>query len=306
MKLVLITKLKLMVENHMNQDIFIMIFGIMKMLLVESFIAALPKYTSVDDVFDLIVSLFWYQIYYLESRIQHVRRHFPNCRLCMDLTAQIQELETKWIFAYPKIITHHPLVRLCLDKHLIMMRQVFGTLKDTIKRIEKGGKWISFSGKTPYTYHRAEYLELSYRTISLNYLVGMLKEFKDLTVEPIELNKKRKRPKHFHITPTIVTIQSVNLTNPADNLYPVIDLFVDRIMVEINWCWKELGNNDKKDYIKAGLTLLNGIDLNEIHNGRLSKVGDVRILSEEEKIDIEERLVHITDFLIHILPNEKK
>ena len=62
-----------------------------------------------------------------------------------------------------------------------------------------------------------------------NYLVGMLKEFKDLTVEPIELNKKRKRPKHFHITPTIVTIQSVNLTNPADNLYPVIDLFVDAV-----------------------------------------------------------------------------
>lgn len=146
------------------------------------FIDALPIETSPSLILNFIEALFWYQIYHIEWNIQRVRCNSSNNILIMKTHNIIIDVEAQWRIDISRFTIKHPWITPFFDKikHLL---KVFPVLKETLKRIECGGRWFVVSGRSPTIYHKPEYIELVYKIHSIEYLILTLEHLIDIEKE---------------------------------------------------------------------------------------------------------------------------
>ena len=163
------------------------------------FIDALPIETSPSLILNFIEALLWYQIYHIEWNIQRVRCNFSNNILIMKTYNIIIGVEAQWRIDISKFTIKHPWITPFFDKIKHSLK-VFPVLKETLERIECGGKWFVVSGRTPTIYHKPEYIELVYKIHSIEYLIWTLECLIDIEKEEanrIQENIKVQQHKHF-------------------------------------------------------------------------------------------------------------
>lgn len=163
------------------------------------FIDALPIETSPSLILNFIEALLWYQIYHIEWNIQRVRRNSSNNILIIKTYNIIIDVEAQWRIDISKFTIKHPWTTPFFDKIKHSLK-VFPVLKETLKRIECGGKWFVVSGRTPTIYHKPEYIELVYKIHSIEYLIWTLECLIDIEKEEanrIQENIKVQQHKRF-------------------------------------------------------------------------------------------------------------
>lgn len=365
------------------------------MIYVRIFIDALPRETSPNLILNFMEALLWYQIYHIEWNIQRVRCNFSNTRLIMKTYEIINIIETQWRFAIPKFTTKYPWIT-AFDDKISHSLKVLPVLKETLKRIENGGKWFVVSGRTPTNYHKPEYVELVYKIHSIEYLIWMLENL--ISIEKEEANRIQENIKlqhHKHFKPKVhfqkhhdnETEQIMNNTDVHDDqvkdksitsindekigvdeskssshkhhrtnsgneapspievisnvssetgneinslsqalpsiepvaqdeslyppgnirvstvLSPHIDMIIDELIKEINWCGDELDERKEEKSIQAGLNILARIDPWRYSTSVKQKHGRIDMLSVDEKNELMKRLADATNFLIEMFPN---
>lgn len=374
-----------------------MIFGACysDMIDVRIFIDTLPRETSSSLILNFMEALLWYQIYHIEWNIQRVRRNFLNNRLIMKIYEIIADVEAQWSLSIPKFTIKYPWITPFLDKIRHSLK-VLPVLKETLKRIENGGKWFVVSGRTPTNYHKPEYVELVYKIHSIEYLIWMLENLINIEKEEanrIQENIKLQHHKHFkpkvhfqkhhdneteqimnirvvhddqvkdksitsindekigvdeskssshkhHRTnsgneapspievisnvssetgneinslsqalPTIEPVAQDESLYPPGNirvstvLSPHIDMIIDELIKEINWCGDELDERKEEKSIQAGLNILARIDPWRYSTSVKQKHGRIDMLSVDEKNELMKRLADATNYLIEMFPD---
>lgn len=365
------------------------------MIDIRIFIDTLPRETSSSLILNFMEALLWYQIYHIEWNIQRVRYNFPNNRLIMKIYEIIINVEAQWGLAIPKFTIKYPWIDPFLDKIRHSLK-VFPVLKETLERIECGGKWFVVSGRTPTIYHKPEYVELVYKIHSIEYLIWTLENLIDIEKEEvnrIQDNIKLQRHKHFKpkvhfqhddneteqimnnrdvhddqvkdkfITSVIndgkigvdkskssphkhhrtnsgneapspievisnVSSETGNEINslsqalssiepvaqdeslcPPENirvstvLSPHIDMIIDELIKEINWCGDELEERKEEKSIQAGLNILAHIDPWRYSTSVKQKHRRIDMLSVDEKNELMKRLADATNYLIELFPD---
>lgn len=184
------------------------------------FIDALPIETSPSLILNFIEALLWYQIYHIEWNIQRVRCNFSNNILIMKTYNIIIDVEAQWRIDISKFTIKHPWTTPFFDKIKHSLK-VFPVLKETLKRIECGGKWFVVSGRTPTIYHKPEYIELVYKIHSIEYLIWTLECLIDIEKEEanrIQENIKVQQHKHFEHKVHFQKHETMNNTDVHDKL----------------------------------------------------------------------------------------
>lgn len=371
------------------------------------FIDTLPRGTSPSLILNFIEALLWYQIYNIEWNIQRVRFNFPNNRLIMKIYESIIDLEVQWSLAIPKLTIKHPWITPFVDKIRHSLK-VFPVLKETLKRIERGGRWFVVSGHTPTIYHKPEYIELVYKIHSIEYLIWTLENLINIEKEEvnrIQENTEVQRHKHFkhkvhvqkhndneteqimnntdvhdkplekkddgqvkdkslitsinndekitvdrskssphkhhrtnsrnEVPPSPIEVisnassetgngQEGNEINSLSSIEPVaqdeslcpsgnirvstvlsphIDMIIDEIIKEINWCGDELDEKKDENLIQAGLTILAHVDPWRSSANVKQKYRRIDMLTDDEKNELMKRLTDVTNYLIELFPD---
>lgn len=351
------------------------------MIDVRIFIDTLPKETSSSLILNFMEALLWYQIYHIEWNIQRVRRNFSNNRLIMKTYEIIINVEAQWSLAIPKFTIKYPWIVPFLDKIRHSLK-VFPVLKETLERIENGGRWFVVSGRTPTIYHKPEYVELVYKIHSIEYLIWTLENL--INIEKEEVNRIQENIKlqhHKHFKPKVhfqkhddnETEQIMNSTDAHDDqvkdksitsinnekigadkskssphrtnsgnevisndqegneinkalssiepvaqdeslcppenirvstvLFPHIDMIIDELIKEINWCGDELDEKKEEKSIQAGLNILADIDPWRYSTSVKQKHRRIDMLSVDEKNELMKRLADATNHLIELFPD---
>ena len=287
------------------------------------FMDVLPGEASPSLILNFIEALLWYQIYHIEWNIQRVLCDFSNNRLIMKTYGIILNVEAQWRLAIPKLTMEHPWITPFLDKigHSL---KVFPVLKETLKRIERGGRWFVVSGRTPTIQHKPEYVELVYKIHSIEYLIWMLENL--IEIEKEEANKIQGNVKHddeskssSNEVPSGNEVNSTAQASPpiepsieppaqdenirvSTDLSPYIDVIIDELIKEINWCGDELDEGKEKKSIQAGLKTLARIDPWRYSTSVKQKHRRIDMLSVDEKNELMKRLTDITDYIIELFP----
>lgn len=303
------------------------------MIDVRFFIDALPIGTSPSLILNFIEALLWYQIYHIEWSIQRVRCNSSNNMLIMKTYNIIIDVEAQWRIDISKFTIKHPWIISFFDKIKHSLK-VFPVLKETLKRIECGGKWFVVSGRTPTIYHKPEYIELVYKIHSIEYLIWTLEHLIDIEKE--EANRIQENIKHKD------HFQSMMLMNNTDahddqvkdkslivsfndesksssetgneinsltqalsqdenirvstGLSPHINMIIDEIIKEINWYEDELDE-------KTGLKILVHADPWRCSTSVKQKHRRIDMLSADEKNELMERLTDVINHLIELFPD---
>lgn len=190
------------------------------------FIDALPIETSPSLILNFIEALLWYQIYHIEWNIQRVRCNSSNNILIMKTYNIIIDVEAQWRIDISKFTIKHPWTTPFFDKIKHSLK-VFPVLKETLKRIECGGKWFVVSGRTPTIYHKPEYIELVYKIHSIEYLIWTLECLIDIEKEEanriqgnikVQQHKYFEHKVHFQKHDDNETEQTMNNTDAHDKL----------------------------------------------------------------------------------------
>ena len=330
------------------------------MIVVGFFLDALPKRTSYSLILNFIEAILWYQIYHIEWNIQRVRCNLPSSSLAMKTMGIIIDVEGQWAFAIPRFIVKYPWITQFIDKIRHSLK-AFPVLKETLNRIEKGGRWFVVSGHTPRIYHKPEYLELVYKIHSIEYLIWLLEILMEIEKEDHIKHEKAKawkemssdKPKHrrrsqtslayvhakplkesaglrsksihhrshsMNDTPILNQEASNDLTQaeplaqdesllPPENikvasaLSPHIDMIIDELIKDINWCGDELDENKNANFIQAGLNIIEHINPWRCSSRAKQQYRRVDVLSIAEKNELMKRLTVITDYLINLFPD---
>lgn len=183
------------------------------------FIDALPIETSPSLILNFIEALLWYQIYHIEWNIQRVRCNSSNNILIMKTYNIIIDVEAQWRIDISRFAIKHPWITPFFDKIKHSLK-VFPVLKETLKRIECGGKWFVVSGRTPTIYHKPEYIELVYKIHSIEYLIWTLECLIDIEKEEanrIQENIKVQQHKRFEHKVHYQKHETMNNTDDHDD-----------------------------------------------------------------------------------------
>lgn len=330
------------------------------MIDVRFFIDALPIGTSPSLILNFIEALLWHQIYHIEWCIQHVRCNSSNNMLIMKTYNIIIDVEAQWRIDISKFIIKHPQIIQFFDKIKHSLK-VFPVLKETLKRIECGGKWFVVSGRTPTIYHKPEYIELIYKIHSIEYLILTLEHLIDIEKEEadriqenikhddnetretmnntddhddqakdkslitsfndekIDADRSKSSSNKHHRTNSLIEVisndQEGNVINSltqalssiepvsqdenirvSTGLSPHINMIIDEIIKEINWCEDELDE-------RTGLKILAHIDPWRRSTSVKQKHRRIDMLSADEKNELMERLTDVINHLIELFPD---
>lgn len=264
------------------------------------FIDALPIETSPSLILNFIEALLWYQIYHIEWNIQRVRCNFSNNILIMKTYNIIIDVEAQWRIDISKFTIKHPWTTPFFDKIKHSLK-VFPVLKETLKRIECGGKWFVVSGRTPTIYHKPEYIELVYKIHSIEYLIWTLECL--IAIEKEEANRIQENIKvqqHKHFEHDNETEQTMNNTDDHDDQVKdksLIASFNDRSKSSLH---KHHGTNSENGAISNNSSETgNDQEGNEI-NSLTQALSSIEPVSQDESLYPPENIRVSTGLSTHI------
>ena len=86
-------------------------------------------------------------------------------------------------------------------------------------------------------------------------------------------------------------------------LSPHIDMIIDEVIKEINWCSDELEKSKEENYIQASLSIIEHVDPWMSYTSQKPKYKRVDLLSMEEKNELMHHLTNLTEYLLNLFPD---
>lgn len=82
-----------------------------------------------------------------------------------------------------------------------------------------------------------------------------------------------------------------------------IDMIIDEVIKEINWCSDEFEKSKEENYIQASLSIIEHVDPWMSYTSQKPKYKRVDLLSMEEKNELMHHLTNLTEYLLNLFPD---